>query len=221
VTARAGGVPVSGGAAAGARRSAGSGNGAGLRAGGAAGMGGAAGTAGGTVAVGAGVVTLRCGRWRVTALPLAVVSVRVGERVRAGAAVGRLGTMAGHSGLHLGVRRVGDAFAYVDPLPLLAGEPPPPAAVPREGPRTGRPRVAPPRVAPPVAAPEPRVSAPPDLGGVRVPVGGGAGGLAPWPAWVGLAALVLGAAGGGLRIRARGRLAALAEPAGERVPSAP
>src|SRR3954451_23973532 len=47
------------------------------------------------------VVTLRCGRWRVTALPLVSVSARVGERVRAGAALGRVGAMAGHTGLHV------------------------------------------------------------------------------------------------------------------------
>ena len=86
-------------------------------AGAASAAGGGAGSAGAGVV---GVVTLRCGRWRVTALPLASLAVRVGERVRAGATIGRVGTMPGHAGLHVGVRRASDRFAYVDPLPLLA-----------------------------------------------------------------------------------------------------
>jgi len=163
------------------------------------------GAVGGTI--GAGVVTLRCGRWRVTALPLASLAVRVGEHVRAGAPIGRVGTMTGHTGLHVGVRRASDRFAYVDPLPLLGSERRPPVGVlPRQGPRVAAPpRTAPaPRVAaPPRAAPVPRGAGPPRYapaeGRVRVP----AGGLAPWPAWVGLALLAVGAVGGGVRIRVR------------------
>jgi len=192
------------------------------------------------VTAGMSVVTLRCGEWRVTALPLGSFAVRHGARVRAGAAIGRLGTMRGHTGLHLGVRRAGDRFAYVDPVPLLAGPPAPPAtAVPRSGPRPAPPPgAAPPRPAPapgdaPPRAPAPRGSAPPLVaptprgstaplsGEVRVSAREPAGGLAPWPAWAGLALLVLGAVGGGVRFRARGRLATLAETAPERVPSAP
>jgi len=205
------------------------------------------------------VVTLRCGEWRVTALPLESLAVREGARLRAGAVIGRLGTMPGHTGLHLGVRRAGDRFAYVDPVPLL-GDPsaPPVTAVPRSGPRPAPPAgVAPPRpapapadapprapapaprpapapggsapafaapaprrFAPPLAAPAPRGSTAAHFGKVRVSAREPAGGLAPWPAWAGLALLALGAVGGGLKLRARGRLATLAEPATERVPSA-
>jgi hypothetical protein len=250
-------------------------------------------------AVGAGVVTLRCGPWRVTALPLAAVAVSRGARVPAGAPIGRVGTMPAHTGLHVGVRRAGDRFAYVDPLPLLRGEPAPPVtAAPRSGPRfvapragpapaqaapraglprpaaphappapgrpraaapaapraglprpaaphappaPGRPRAAAPaapaapgspRAAAPAAPRGPRAVAPAAPGSPRAagPVspsaaaadsvgpaaesanlsGGGRGrvrvpegGLAPWPAWVGLGLLAVGGVGGGVRIRAR------------------
>jgi hypothetical protein len=223
-----------------------------------AGAGGSSGAARGG-AGGAGVVTLRCGRWRVTALPLASIAVRPGEHVRAGTAIGRVGTMAGHTGLHLGVRRADDRFAYVDPLPLLAAPSRPPVgALPREGPRGARPAAEPARddATPSRASPAatggdlaPSRASPAAIGGelassrparsraapraaepggraagnedrfarpraeVRVP----AGGLAPWPAWVGLALLGLGGVGGGVRIRVRRARAR----AGAAVPSAP
>ncbi|MDA0163339.1 M23 family metallopeptidase [Solirubrobacter ginsenosidimutans] len=183
--------------------------------------------AGSVVTAGPHVVTLRCGPWRVTALPLSSVLVRVGARVRAGAAVGHVGTLAGHTGLHFGVRRADDRFAYIDPAPLLRepGARPPVTAVPREGPRepvADRADPARPVAAPADAAPShsaPRHSAAP--GGVRVSVAGGGGALAPWPAWAGLVLLVLGAVGGGVKIGRRGRIAPLAEPVPEGVPSAP
>ena len=84
----------------------------------------------GSVPGGARAVTLRCGARRVTHLPLQGTVVERGVRVRAGA---RVGTLAGgHGGLHLGVRAVGDPFAYEDPLALLPpatrpGPAPPPA----------------------------------------------------------------------------------------------
>jgi hypothetical protein len=147
-----------------------------------------------------GVVTVRCGPWRVTHLPLAALAVRAGTAVREG---GRLGTLAAsrdHRGLHLGVRRAGDPFAYVDPLRLLPGggpAPPTGVGVPRR--RTG-PRTAPSRRAPPpLRAPPPAVSR-------RVRVSGGRP-LAPWPAWLGLGLALCGAAGGGIRIRVRNRRA--------------
>ena len=206
--------------------------------------------AGSVVTAGPRVVTLRCGLWRVTALPLSSVSVRVGARVREGAAVGRVGTMAGHTGLHLGVRRAGDRFAYVDPAPLLhePGSRPPVTAVPREGPgepvagRADPVNTAPAHGAPSDAAPghagggavsaaraagsggaaaQTEVLPAAAPGGVRVSSPGRGGGLAPWPAWAGLVLLVLGAVGGGVRIGVRRRVSALAEPAPERVPSAP
>jgi hypothetical protein len=187
---------------------------------------------GGRVAwAGNGVVTMRCGAWRVTHLPLATIVVRPGTRVSAGTRIGTLGRTARHTGLHLGVRRAGDRFAYVDPAPLLAAARRPPVPVapaPRRPPRGLRraapraPRSAPrtvPRAAPriaPRAAPRtaprrdaPRAAAPP----VRVSPPG----LAPWPAWLGLALLLLGAAGGGVRLRVRRRRAALAAVAREGV----
>jgi hypothetical protein len=119
--------------------------------------------AGEVVTAGPHVVTLRCGPWRVTALPLSSVSARVGARVRAGTAVGHVGTMPGHTGLHLGVRRADDRFAYVDPAPLLRepGSRPPVTAIPREGPREpvagradpARPAAAPAHTAPGHSAP--------------------------------------------------------------------
>jgi len=141
---------------------------------------------------GRGVVTLRCGAWRVTHLPLATLTVSVGARVREGARLGTLAASAEHAGLHLGVRRAGDRFAYVDPVPLLAPE------IPRVGPpgvaRRGPPRVeprgvvlrGPARVAPRRAPPPVRTRP-----------------VATWPVWLGLALALAGAAGGGITIRRR------------------
>src|SRR4051812_37877498 len=124
------------------------------------------------------IVTLRCGPWRVTLLPLATLSVRPGTRVHAGTRIGTLGRAAGHAGLHLGVRRAGDPFGYVDPAPMLTRRP-----------RVGPPPVPRPRVLPRSRVPPPRVGFRPRA--VRV--------LAPWPAWLGLGLLLAG----GLRVRAR------------------
>src|SRR4051794_13036456 len=149
---------------------------------------------------GRGVVTLRCGPWRVTHLPLATLSVHAGTRVREGARLGTLAPSAGHAGLHLGVRRAGDRFAYVDPVPLLGPERPrvgpsgparrraprPPGAAPARVPRT------------PVAAPGRAARASP----VRTRA------VATWPVWLGLALALAGAVGGGVRIRSRARRAA-------------
>jgi hypothetical protein len=161
------------------------------------------------------VVTLRCGGWRVTHLPLATITVRRGTRVAAGQGLGTLARSAAHAGLHLGVRYEGDRFAYIDPVPLLGERrpaPPPAAARPRLAPRPPvRPRSAPrpgvrPRSAP---GPPPLRFAP---AGARVRV------LAPWPAWLGLGVLLLGVAGGGVRVGVRRRRAAHAVRA--RVPVA-
>lgn len=126
-------------------------------------------------------VTVRCGRWRVTYAPVGRAAVRPGSVVMRGSEIGTAG--AGHGGLHVGVRRAGDPFGYVDPLKRFGSGPSlPPAAVrfPRTGPRPARsrPPAFPPRAAParPVAAPVPQV--------------------APWPVWLGLALLLTGAAGG-------------------------
>jgi hypothetical protein len=158
-----------------------------------------------------GLVTLRCGPWRVTHLPVMSSSVRRGELVAAGAAIGTLGTSPDHAGLHLGVRRAGERFGYVDPLPFLRGSSPSPPAVPpipRAGPRPAMPRAT---ATPPAALRHPVPV------GVRVFVPAGARGLAPWPAWAGLALLLLGAAGGGARIGVRRRRARVRAA----VPSAP
>ena len=153
---------------------------------------------------GAGIVTLRCGPWRVTHLPLAAITAR--GRVARGAVIGTVARSPGHDGLHLGVRRDGTRFGYADPLRFLGRRSPPgplgraprgdrrpPRIVRPRPPRFVRPpRPAPPRIVRPRAAPRlvraPRPSPP----------------LAPWPAWAGLA-LVLG--GAGLRVRSRRRAA--------------
>ena len=132
------------------------------------------------------VVSQRCGHRRVTYLPLASVAARRGRLVLAGAPVGTVGT--GHGGLHLGVRREGRRFGYVDPMALLRRGRVLPTAlrIPRVGP-PGRP----PRGPRGPARPRPRpVAAPP-------------AGLAPLPAWVGLGLLLAGT--GGLRTVARRR----------------
>ena len=165
-----------------------------------------------TRGVGARSVTLRCGRWRVTHLPLASVAVRTGQHVHAGALLGTLAASADHAGLHLGVRRAGDAFGYVDPLQFLPGSPREPPAIPRVGPRWRRiqPRSAPaPHAAPaPTGEPAARAAPAPHAAPGTAP-------LAPWPAWAGLVLLLCGALGGGVRLRVRRRAgaAAAAEPA--------
>src|SRR5215208_6205758 len=103
----------------------------------------------GRVGASGGVVTLLCGRWRVTVMPLATITARVGTAVSAHARVGTLAGSPTHAGLHLGVRRDGTRFGYVDPLRFLA----PPSSAPfvAPGPSTRRPtqlRRAPPRAAP-------------------------------------------------------------------------
>jgi hypothetical protein len=95
----------------------------------------------------AGTVSVRCGRWRVSYAPLVRVAVREGERVGAGA---RLGRSAG--GIHFGVRREGRRFGYVDPLPFFAAAraPVPPVAV-RSPPSPPRPRAEPTHLEPSLA----------------------------------------------------------------------
>ncbi len=157
-------------------------------------------------------VTLVCARRRVTMLPVTRVVVRAGAAIQTGAAVGRV---RGTEGLHLGVRRAGDPFGYVDPAPLLARSrpAPPPFAGPRSGGRArrdprGRPGRAPvaqpaPLPAPPPApapwpAPEPHLAPAP-----RTAPLGTAQPVAPWPAWAGLALAL-----GGVRLRRRRRRSA-------------
>lgn len=141
------------------------------------------------------VVTIRCGAWRVTHLPLATIRVHAGASIREGARIGTVSRGAAGTGgrpaLYISVRRAGDRFAYVDPLSLLP---------PRDSPRTPVPIAAPDdrgrRPAPiPALGPPPRPSA-----RVRVP---GGRPLAPWPVWVGLGLALTGAVGGGIGVRVR------------------
>ncbi len=132
---------------------------------------------------GHGVVTVRCGRWRVTHLPLAAIVPREGTPLAAGDPLGVAARTPDHAGLHLGVRRVGDPFGYVDPLRFIATRPPVPV-----GPHLG----PPPR--------DPRVIAPPAFARARV-AGAGAAGSSPRASvphvvWGGVAAVVVGLAGG-------------------------
>jgi hypothetical protein len=130
-------------------------------------------------------VTLVCAGRRVTLLPLGEVGLRAGDRVAAGQPVGRVGRRGGrHAGLHLGVRRAGDAFGYVDPEPLLRRAPSPPLG---PAPAPVRPRES--RRPAPAAPPARPVPAPVQ-------------GVAPWPAWAGLA-LAAVAAAGSARVRVR------------------
>ena len=133
------------------------------------------------------VVSVSCGRRRVSYLPLAEVAVRAGDGVAAGAPLGVVAH--GHGGLHVGVRREGDHFGYEDPLALLAGSGHP--FMP--SPRPALPRGAPPPAARPVPAPRPRAAwrsparVTGSVSGARAP--------APWPVWVGLTLLACGVAG--------------------------
>jgi peptidase M23-like protein len=167
----------------------------------------------GQVGTSGGVVTMLCDRWRVSLLPLATIAAHAGASVRRGAPVGTLARTQSHAGLHLGVRRNGTRFGYVDPLRFLGAAPtsaPPLGPAPRAR-RTPHPpsAVAPPHV---TARAEPRPIAAParaDLPARSAP----SGDLAPWPAWVGLA-LVLAGAGvcwrGSLRTRTRHSVGATA-----------
>jgi hypothetical protein len=185
----------------------------------------------GRVGTSGGVVTLRCGRWRVTHLPLATITVGTGTRVAPGARLGTLAHDGAHAGLHLGVRRQGKRFGYVDPLRFLAathGTPLPPLGRAPRGHRLPPPveptaalRVGPtaapaaqPKPALPVEPPGAPLTAPrlaPGTGPLVPAAGSARRGLAPWPAWVGLA-LVLAGAGvrwhGGIGTRTRRRLQA-------------
>jgi Peptidase family M23 len=137
-------------------------------------------------------VTVNCGAWTATYLRLASLAVRRGDRVAVGDRVGRVGA----GGLHLGARRTGRRWAYVDPLTLLASEPGArPAPLVRAphwrtgpGPLATQPRPAP--------LPLPLRWSAPVAAAVRPAV--------PLVAWLGLALLVGALPALGLR-RARGR----------------
>jgi hypothetical protein len=151
------------------------------------------------------VVSVRCGKRRVSYLPLSTVAVRAGAQVLPGE---RLGTVAARDGgLHFGVRAEGDRFAYEDPLRLLTGDR-------RPLPIAGRPPASlhpepTPRLPPVRHAPLGRPSATPAWPPARV---AGPSGLrlrpvpsilafgpraAPWPVWAGLALVLTAVAGSG------------------------
>jgi murein DD-endopeptidase MepM/ murein hydrolase activator NlpD len=140
------------------------------------------------------VVSTDCGSLRVSYLPLASTAVRKGGRVAAGA---RIGTVAaGHGGLHMGVRRASDRFAYVDPMALFAAP---------ERPFAPAPRPVVPRLVPRMPVPRLGVAEP----ATRAPVGAGPASPAPWPVWAGLGLVLFGAAGSGtvaVRRRRRARV---------------
>jgi hypothetical protein len=151
----------------------------------------------GRVGTNGGVVTVRCGRWRVSHMPLAAITVRRGSVIRRGDLVGRAARSPEHRGLHLGVRREGVRFGYVDPRRFLGRDYDPPVI----GGRRSRPRtrVRPPRLGP---APRPATRAPAVMR-ERVPAGldparpassstRAARGPAPWPVWAGLALFLTG-----------------------------
>jgi len=156
------------------------------------------------------VVSIRCGGRRVSHLPLASVTVRAGEPIRAGTPIGAVAP--GHGGLHLGVRREADRFDYEDPEALLpaTGRPVP------LGFRTSRPRQRAPRTNWPRAlrARRPALTRPRATSGVtprplpvalRSPVASAPAppASAPWVAWAGLALVLTGAAGSGSAIVVR------------------
>jgi hypothetical protein len=159
------------------------------------------------------VLTVACGPWHASVLPLASIAVRRGARVTAGRAVATAaGLRGGHAGLHFGVRRARERFGYVDPLRFMPRRDPwspvgPPPGIRARGERTRR--------AAPVRSPAlrlvpltpPAPAAPPRATGSRP--------VAPWPVWAGVALLLAGASTGGV-VRARRRrpprLARLALP---------
>ena len=127
------------------------------------------------------VVTMVCGRWRVTHLPLGAVAVRRGTVASRGAVLGTVAGSRAHAGLHVGVRRDGTRFGYVDPLRFLrARRPGSPIPIGRRGPR--------PRATRPLSPGPPRDA--PRAAAGSSPIRGG--NLAPWPAWAGLALVLAG-----------------------------
>ena len=138
----------------------------------------------GAVAGQSDVVSIRCGARRVSHFPLAAVTVEAAERIRAGARIGTLA--AGHDGLHIGVRRERDPFGYEDPMTLLPAPDKPFSPAPRPlAPRPPAPKLAPRVTSPRFAL---RRAPPP---------------TPAWPVWVGLAALIAGAAGSGTIVARR------------------
>jgi hypothetical protein len=168
-------------------------------------------------------VSVRCGRWRVAYLPLRTLAVRRGAHVARGALLGTAAGSGPHGGLHVGVRREGSRWGYVDPLPFFATAGEPPLAPPLRpfrptssqrpvpaAPRPLAPRAASFRLPEAVAGPA-RLHRPvgvlrpaslrPEALPARPPWPAA---VAPWPAWAGLALVLAGSCGAGAARRRRG-----------------
>ena len=137
-------------------------------------------------------VSVRCGALTATHLRLAATTVRRGAAIPAGSPLGSLGPTGR---LRLGARVTRDRFAYLDPLPLLEGDP---VGAPL-GRRPRVPLVPAPRTAPRAAHRLP-VPAP-----VRALAGRPAQVGIPLPAWAGLVLLAAGLPLGGVVHRSRRR----------------
>lgn len=145
------------------------------------------------VVAGRPVVTIACGEWRVTHLPVIRPRIFEGQRVKRSQLLGLLGVDDSHSGLHLGVRRAGLRSGYVDPWPLLSGRHGGPQVLPGARPRHARrTRGRPPHtIAARPVRPAPGIS--PETA------------LAPPLAWLGLGVLLAGCLGArGSSRRSRG-----------------
>jgi hypothetical protein len=152
-------------------------------------------------------VSVRCGAWRVAYLPLRTLAVHRGARVARGAPLGTAAAPGRHAGLHVGVRREGSRWGYVDPLPFFgtAGQLPlAPAPRPLRRPPSSRPSVVPRSdplrrpVVVPGSGPLRRPAVVPRSGPLRGPAE-----VPPWPAWAGLTLVLAGASGAGLARRRR------------------
>jgi hypothetical protein len=170
------------------------------------------------------VVTIRCGVWRATHMPLATVAVHAGATIHRGTIIGTLARSSQHAGVHLGARRDGVTYGYTDPLRFITSTHrrlTPPAVIPRRGTRTPARATAPPPSPAPARPPlgarlrgsaSPRAgrSASPPARRSASPPARGSAPVAPWPVWAGLSALLAGAFGTGVRVRVRRRHVAAA-----------
>jgi len=150
------------------------------------------------------VVTVACGPWHASVLPLAHADVHRGAHVDAGDPVGAADASSQHRGVHLGVRRASERFGYVDPLRFLPSTRPWAPVGPRP---SGRPRL---RVGGrPSAAAHPALERGASPAAARGPVvhrGAVAAprpGVPSWPVWAGAALLLAGASGELVQARRR------------------
>jgi hypothetical protein len=161
-------------------------------------------------------VSVRCVAWRVAYLPLRTLAVHRGAHVARGAPLGTATGSGRHAGLHVGVRREGSRWGYVDPLRFLgtSGQLPlAPAPRPLRRPPSSRPLVVPrsgplrrPVVVPrsgPLRRPAVVPRSVPLRRPVVVPRPNRPAEVPPWPAWAGLTLVLAGASGAGLARRRR------------------